>query len=406
MFSVELSEISKQSFKAFNFKDGSIYYGETAYLNDENELITDLEKIDDSKIKTLKLIRHGYGAQLFGVEDIQCLCKYEGQWLKDQRTGKGTCFFSDKSTYEGSMENGIFNGIGKFSWSNGNVYIGEWRNGKLNGEGEFKHYDGHILKGTFRNNYYLEDSNDSQGFIFINPFQELAILDLNREYTKMFNFSKLNKLTGIDKELIFNITLNNNNTTELVKTINYIINEKDKTPFILKDKNLKLSEIESFLEKSLNNKIKTIDFRSLHSNIESTEYRKEYISELEATISECVFNGYVLLLNFDDNNNYDKLFDPPLSNYYKKLQLSENMFIPSLFKDPEKFKHFSKQSHIRRFDKLIHNDFKFIVYSKFNIGKTDDSVSKEMIVMLFEKRFGKQLNIENLNLVVLKKDSK
>lgn len=178
---MEISDNLKKNFKAYTFKDDSVYYGETAYLDDENNVHVDLDKLEDSKIKTLKLIRHGYGMQLYGVQESNHLCRYEGQWIKDNRTGKGICSFSDKSTYEGSFYNGKFHGNGKFTWNTGNIYIGDWFYGKMEGEGEFKHFDGHILKGKFKNNYYVDEDRFSNTKIFLNPFDDISVLDNKRE---------------------------------------------------------------------------------------------------------------------------------------------------------------------------------------------------------------------------------
>lgn len=402
MFSLEISEVAKTSFRAFNFKDGSVYYGETAYLDEEGNVVLDLAKIDDTKIKQLKLIRHGFGVQLFGVEDTNYLCKYEGQWEKDNRTGKGICFFSDKSSYEGGLEKGIFNGFGKFTWNNSNVYIGEWKNGKLDGEGEFKHYDGHILKGTFRNNYYMEENVDKQGFIFLNPFMEISSLDVNRNHTLVTSSQKKINRSLLEEDFLCGIKLNE--FSSLSSLINKIIVEKDKTPFFIKDANVTKREVIGFIESSLQTKVIEIDFRSIHSSIESSEYKKEELQKLEEKVAYCIFNGCCLFLNYDDNSEYQKLFDPPLSHYFKKLQFSPYMFTPSKFKVPEIFKHFSKQDHLRR-EKPLNPEFKFVVYSKCNIGKSDviNKQNKDLLITLFDNRLGKQFDLNRLNVVIVHK---
>ena len=107
-------------------------------------------------IKKLKVIRHGSGVQIFGVNDTNYLYKYEGEWVKDKKQGKGIFYFSDKSIFEGNFMNDTFHGYGKFTFPSNDVYIGEWKEGKMDGEGEFKHHDGHVLKGLFKNNYYLD----------------------------------------------------------------------------------------------------------------------------------------------------------------------------------------------------------------------------------------------------------
>lgn len=156
---IDINEIDKTNFKCFKFPDGSIFYGEIAYIDPSTHSILlekDLDSFNEEKIKTFKIIRHGIGAQLFYVTDTSYLCKYEGEWAKDKKNGRGICYFPDKSIYEGSFVNDLFEGYGKYVWPNNDVYIGMWKAGRMEGDGEFKHHDGHILKGSFKNNYHFD----------------------------------------------------------------------------------------------------------------------------------------------------------------------------------------------------------------------------------------------------------
>ena len=156
MNSIDINEVDKSQFKCYKFPDGSIYFGEVAYLDESENFVHDLDKYNDDMMKKLKLLRHGLGVQLFGVTDNSSICRYEGYWEKDKKNGQGICFFPDKSIYDGTFVDDLFDGYGKFSWSNNDIYIGEWKDGRMDGEGEFKHNDGHILKGKFRNNYHFD----------------------------------------------------------------------------------------------------------------------------------------------------------------------------------------------------------------------------------------------------------
>jgi len=117
-------------------------------------------------MKSLRSVRHGEGVQIFGVQNDQTfLCKYEGEWQKDKKHGRGICYYPDKSVYEGYFVNDLFEGSnGKFVWANGDVYFGDWKNGKMEGEGIFTHHDSHFLKGKFKNNYHYDKER------WINPF--------------------------------------------------------------------------------------------------------------------------------------------------------------------------------------------------------------------------------------------
>src|SRR5260370_5030392 len=54
-----------------------------------------------------------------------------------QRSGSGKFTLSNGETYEGSLENNLFNGKGEYTWTNGAKYVGFFSSGKLNGKGTY-----------------------------------------------------------------------------------------------------------------------------------------------------------------------------------------------------------------------------------------------------------------------------
>lgn len=406
MLGVDISEVSKVSFKAYTFKDDSIYYGETAHLDEDGNIIIDIEKVSDEKLRTLKLIRHGFGVQLYGVDKLNCLCKYEGQWFKDIRTGKGICYFSDKSTYEGSLLNNLFHGFGKFTWANNDIYIGEWKQGKMEGEGEFKHNDGHILKGYFRNNYYLDQ--DENGVCFVNPFLDQSALHVVKSSTKNCLYKKSTYKIKLCDDYFSSAFFKDYDA--ISSKINTII-EGNKTPLILKSPKLSKKEIINSIEQATKSRVIELDLREFHSIIEGVEYNVQELKNLEKKVEICIFTGAVFFLNFDDNSAYDKLFDPELSNYYKKMQLSPLMFTPQDFKETTNYKRFTRQEKSKR-EKPISPSFKFIVYSNFHVGTTqsDDKLYEleclKKIKVLIEKRFNKAFNLSSIKVIMLTEEEK
>jgi hypothetical protein len=160
-YNIDINEVDKSHFKCFKYPDSSIYYGEVGYMDSVTHAVLlekDLDGQTEDNIRSMKLVRHGVGVQLFDVNDTESLCRYEGEWVKDKKNGRGNCYFPDKSLYEGCFVNDLFEGYGKYSWPNNDIYIGLWKAGRMEGEGEFKHNDGHILKGNFKNNYYFDVS--------------------------------------------------------------------------------------------------------------------------------------------------------------------------------------------------------------------------------------------------------
>jgi hypothetical protein len=65
--------------------DGSVYYGELEYMHSESkEIVYNFEELSDEQKRQHKIVRHGYGIQLFGrTEGNNLLCKYAGQWDRD-----------------------------------------------------------------------------------------------------------------------------------------------------------------------------------------------------------------------------------------------------------------------------------------------------------------------------------
>ena len=56
---------------------------------------------------------------------------YEGDYLNDQKTGKGIYKWANGNVYEGDFLNGQLTGKGIFKKANGDVYEGDWINGQL-----------------------------------------------------------------------------------------------------------------------------------------------------------------------------------------------------------------------------------------------------------------------------------
>ena len=74
---------------------------------------------------------------------------YEGDFSRNEITGKGYYLFSNKNTYEGEFLNGKMHGKGLYTWWNGNQYEGEYSNNVKEGVGEYRWNYGKIYKGEF-----------------------------------------------------------------------------------------------------------------------------------------------------------------------------------------------------------------------------------------------------------------
>ena len=96
--------------------------------------------------------------------------KYEGNYEKDKRSGKGKIYFDSGDYYEGDFSDNKFNGNGHFIWKkNGHEYIGEYLNGIIHGNGLYKwnknqYYKGQYINGVKEGNGEIKYS-DGKKFI-------------------------------------------------------------------------------------------------------------------------------------------------------------------------------------------------------------------------------------------------
>jgi hypothetical protein len=76
-------------------------------------------------------LRHGNGIYETGRGEI----RYEGQWRKGLRHGKGKMSFKSGGVYEGEFIKGYKCGWGRMTYPSGNYYEGEWAYEKKDGFG-------------------------------------------------------------------------------------------------------------------------------------------------------------------------------------------------------------------------------------------------------------------------------
>ena len=408
MYSTEdFTELDKSKFKCFKFPNGNIYYGETATINEKNELVTekDREKTqtqeggttqgEEEPVHTYKEVRHGNGVQLYEVDDLKCKCKYEGTWYMDKKHGRGVAHFPDGSSYEGDFKDDKFDGVGKFIWKNGHVYIGSWKEGKMNGIGEFKHRDGHILQGQYINNYM----NDKELNIFINPFLSMEDLEVFYKDNKLNNEMMLKQKYQFNKnniKFIYNFDDLNANITQCIKD-NY-------TPLIIRtiEKQINKNDLYNYLKEP---KVE-IDLKNYYLQLRqcdpNTPKIKKVYDEIKAKFTEAFSEGKILILNFDDctEGNYDKLFNPSIKELYGNYMFTPKMWRPQNFKEGEHF-----LEHVHRNENIkLNGNFKFIVYSRFLIE--DINANEEQLVDVIKKYFEKDFPLKFMKIFILAEEKK
>lgn len=393
MYSTEdFTELDKSNFSCYRFENGDIYYGEVGYMNPEKKLVSDPKDLEDEEIKpTLKLVRHGNGIQLFGINELKTECKYEGQWNLDKKEGRGTAHFKDGSIYEGDFINDLFDGIGKFIWRVGHVYIGGWKKGRMEGEGEFKHQDGHILRGTFINNYMF----DKERGIFINPFLNVdATEDFRNESTKYSAVLKMNskRFTKDNVKIVYG-------GDEIISLMDDSI-KNNMTPLLIRtvERRVDKDEIFSYLpyeHVEIDLKYYYLELRKYP--LDSEEINNVY-EEIKSKFIDAMTNGKFLILNYDDCSvPYEELFEPDLKEITGYSMFNPLMWQPEVFAEPQNF-----TAHMGRRKELKYNpNFKFIVYSRYLI--TDVNADEEQLAKIIEKKFGKSFPLKYINIFVLSK---
>lgn len=394
MYSTEdFTEIDKTNFKCFRFPDNSIYYGEVIYLTPDNTQISDPNQITDEEVKAeLKLVRHGMGAQFFGVESVKATCQYEGEWNLDKKHGKGTAHFQDGSSYEGEFKDDKFWGIGKFIWKAGHVYIGTWKDGRMEGEGEFKHQDGHILRGFFVNNYML----DKEKGIYLDPFLSAENADKFKEDNEQYEIQMKSNQIRYTKDNVVLVY----NQDEIFSLMDDCINVENKTPLLIRtiERRVDKEEIFSYLPYE---KVE-IDLKQFYQDLrkvrfDSPEMRQVY-EDMKVKIMDAMTNGKFLILNYDDSkSDFDELFEPEIKEMYKNFMLSPLIWTPKTFSLPNNFKaHTNNKEGV-----ALHPNFKFIVYSKYLI--TDVNADQQQISEIIKKKFDSSFPLKFIKIFVLSK---
>lgn len=93
--------------------------------------------------------------------------QYEGEFVNNRKTGKGTMLFITGATYTGEFLNGKPHGQGEMNQC-GCVYVGAWVNGKKHGPGNLYFSNGDTFIGHFENDYIQNNgkttASDARGY--------------------------------------------------------------------------------------------------------------------------------------------------------------------------------------------------------------------------------------------------
>lgn len=157
-----IKEMDQNNWVCYKFGDNSYYYGEVGLL-DQAGLVHSKDNAQLVADPKVKLVKHGFGVYVY--DDVTGQARYEGNWVKDHKGGKGLLRLKDGDVYEGGFKDGFYHDSGILRWKNGDVYDGKWKKGRMDGPGLFKRHDGLTLKGSFKNNYFIDQSNLRNPFL-------------------------------------------------------------------------------------------------------------------------------------------------------------------------------------------------------------------------------------------------
>jgi hypothetical protein len=94
--------------------------------------------------------RSGFGSFFYNADDELSGDWYQGDYLNDQRSGRGTYYWLNGDVYSGDWFENQRTGFGSFYYNNGDRYEGGFYNGSKNGYGTYFHADSkHSLTGRW-----------------------------------------------------------------------------------------------------------------------------------------------------------------------------------------------------------------------------------------------------------------
>ncbi|CDW79882.1 UNKNOWN [Stylonychia lemnae] len=326
------SQVDVTKFKCYRFQaDGSIYYGEIMYLNTKTGgLVSSIDGVDEDTKKLHKLVRHGYGLQIFnGQRNADgVLTKYEGRWDRDRKQGENcTAVFKDGSIYTGSFKKDNFEGQGKFEWALGHIYEGQWKESQMEGQGEFKHANGRVHHGLFRRNYFLQDK------CFINPLDDDK---RQKKNIKVFEEQVLAQKEKIiyDKRIRLYHVSSQDQLEEAIRDTK----QMNRVPLF---KNGVADRVVNILHLPAEDSLCEINLRKIFSETIGNPIKKtEQREKLNLQIRKAIQKSQLILLNFDDYEYPDSVVESQDQLITNKDQETQHQQVFAVGYDPN-FKEFS-----------------------------------------------------------------
>lgn len=390
----DIKGVDKKNFQSFKFPDGSYYYGEIKWF-DENGNMCDEPNEDETlsdptKFANLTKLRHGNGVQLVIRLDTTMLWKYEGEWVKGEKCGLCNILYSDGSQYSGKViNNGVkefVNGI--FLWPNGDVYEGSFKDDRMDGIGHFTPFskkDGK-KEGVFRNNYY-----HIGGKRYVNPFHS------DEESEK--NLDTADNLKKIQKKGENKFSFETVKTFHLMREWIDKSNANGRVPLIIATKlsQLRFTNVkEQFSQMGF--VVKKFDLRKAWQSLQDG-FLQDYYQHVKKILAECMVKGHYFFVNIDefDSKSLDGKYDPDFKEFYNKDFFPSQIFEKKYLHVPEVYKHVLKDTEWE--GQKIHPNFKIAVWSKY---KVEDGLDKNKMKDQIERRFSILLEMPKIDMIIFR----
>lgn len=145
--------------------------------------------------------RNGFGTYWIKNDKKKLARSYAGQYINDQKHGKGTMFFENGNRYDGHWEKNAITGFGRMLYTNGDTYIGYWFENQRNGYGVFTKSNGDYYEGN-----WLLDKREGYGSHLFISNQKIIVGEWSNDMPKTSILYKLDDDENNQKEIIGNST--------------------------------------------------------------------------------------------------------------------------------------------------------------------------------------------------------
>ena len=130
--------------------------------------------------------------------------RYYGDYVDNQRTGKGIYIWANGDRYEGEFYEGMRDGRGKYIWANGDRYEGDYMENQRDGEGTYIWANGDRFQGEFyegkRGEGKVTRAKKPIRLASSPPAREMPTIDLNDKTTSKAEISEENSEKTDEKD--------------------------------------------------------------------------------------------------------------------------------------------------------------------------------------------------------------